>query len=91
MASVIIALKVMPDSPEADLAKIEKEVSAVITKHHGKVVKHEITPVAFGLKSVTVHFVIKEELGSTEPMETEIASLPHINSAEVVDVRRAVG
>ena len=91
MASVIIALKVMPESPETGLHHLEKTVTEVITKHHGKVVKHEITPVAFGLKSITFHFVIKEDLGSTETMETEISGLSGINSVEVVDVRRAVG
>lgn len=91
MASVIIALKVMPSSPGIDLKVIESEGGKIIAGFGGKVVKAEVAPVAFGLKSITFHFVIPESSGSTEPLEKKMSSIKDVNSVEVVDVRRAVG
>ncbi|MBI4438894.1 elongation factor 1-beta [Candidatus Woesearchaeota archaeon] len=91
MASVIVALRVMPSSPSVDLGFVEKRCAELISGFGGRFVKAEVAPVAFGLNSLTVHFVMKEEIGSTEPLEKSVASVEGVNSAEVVDVRRAVG
>ncbi|MBI2546653.1 elongation factor 1-beta [Candidatus Woesearchaeota archaeon] len=91
MASVVITLRVMPDTPEADLHAIEKRVSELVQEFGGSVGKVEHIPVAFGLKSLNVIFVMDESLGSTEELEKEAAAIPHVNSVEVTDVRRAIG
>ena len=52
MAQVVITLKIMPESPETDLKKIEIKATEAITAFGGHVGKVEIEPVAFGLKAV---------------------------------------
>ncbi len=91
MANVIITLTIMPDSPEVDLKGIEENATKLITEFGGEVGKVDVQPVAFGLKSVGLVFVLDEAKGSTEEVENKIAELEGVASAEVTDVRRAVG
>ena len=90
MADVIVTLKIMPESPETDLKAIEEKGKEIISKV-GEVGKVEEEPIAFGLKALKLIFVMDEDKGSTEPIEQEIAALEGVNSAEAVDVRRALG
>ncbi|MEK6906954.1 MAG: elongation factor 1-beta [Nanoarchaeota archaeon] len=92
MASVIITLRIMPESLESDLISLEKKVLNEIIKFAGKTeVKKEIEPVAFGLKALKIIFVMDENKGSTEKLENNISKINGVNSVEVIDVRRAIG
>jgi elongation factor 1-beta len=92
MAQAIVSLKIMPDSPEADLAKIEEGIKKSIIEFAGEgEIKVEEQPVAFGLKSINIIFVMDESIGSTESLETAIADIENVSSVEVTDVRRAIG
>jgi len=92
MANVIITLKIMPESPEIDLKKLEKQAKDKIAKFSGETeTKTEIEPIAFGLKALKIIFVMNEAKGSTEEMEKAISGIEGVSSVEVVDVRRAVG
>ncbi len=92
MADVVITLDIMPDSPSEDLKKIETEALKKIKAFTG-IDNHkvEIQPVAFGLKMVKIFFVMAESKGSTDALEADIIKIKGVNSAEVSDVRRAVG
>ncbi|MBI2138033.1 elongation factor 1-beta [Candidatus Woesearchaeota archaeon] len=92
MASVVITLKAMPDSPETDIERIKNNCVPLIKEFsHTDEVKCGIEPIAFGLKAVTFMFVMDESIGSTEKLEQQIRALDGISSIEVVDVRRAIG
>ncbi len=81
----------MPVSPESDLEQIKSAAKEKIAAFGGTVGREEVSPVAFGIKALNLLFVMEEKLGSTEPLEKEIAEIPEVNSVEVVDVRRAIG
>jgi len=92
MASVVITLRIMPQSPEIDLHSIEKQAKVHIQAFTGSdEFKVEIKPVAFGLNSLIITFITPEEKGSTEEVEKQIALIPGVSSAEVTDARRAIG
>ncbi len=90
MADVVVTMKLMPESPETDLealaAKAEEVISSV-----GEVGKKEEEPVAFGLKAVLLTFVMDESKGTTDEIEKKISDFEEVASAEITDVRRAVG
>lgn len=87
-----MTLKVMPDSPEADLNALKDDVNLKIEEFVGEpAAKVDEQPVAFGLKSLSFLFVMEESKGSTEELENDIATLPAVASVEVTDVRRAIG
>ncbi len=53
MASVIVTMKIMPVSPDVDLAKVEEDSMKEIANFCGETEsKKEIEPVAFGLKAL---------------------------------------
>ncbi len=92
MATVIITLKIMPDSPEVSIGELEKRVKTKIQSFCGETqTKTEITPIAFGLKALNITFVMDESKGSTDYLEEQITNLDDVNSVSVTDVRRAIG
>ena len=91
MADVVITLKIMPEGVDVDLNKIKEEATKKIADFGGEVGKSEEVPVAFGLKSLILFFVMDEKIGSTEKLEEDISDIPEVQSVEVTDVRRAIG
>ncbi|MAG47106.1 elongation factor 1-beta [archaeon] len=92
MAEVIITFKVMPDSPETDMEELEKTVKEKISKFAGKAeFKSNLEEIAFGLKAFNITFVMDENKGSTDSLESDITNLENVNSVEVTDIRRALG
>jgi len=91
MADVIVTIKVMPESPEIDLKKIEHAAHKLINAHDAILGKVEVKPVAYGLNMLNLIIVMDEAKGSTEELEKKIAAIEGVNSVDVTDVRRAVG
>ena len=92
MAQVIVTLKIMPESLEADLGNIKSKAKAkIIDFSQSKEIKTELEPIAFGLKALKIIFVMDESKGSTESLEQDIKTISGVNSVEAVDVRRAIG
>ena len=92
MANAVVTIKIMPESPEVDLKTLEKKAKEEIKKFTGESeTKTEIEPVAFGLKAIKIIFVVDEKKGSPDPIAEKIAQLGGVNSAEITDVRRAIG
>lgn len=92
MTNVIITLKIMPKSPEIDLAKLKEETLKLIKEFAGEgETKTEEKPIAFGLKSLNIIFVMDESKGSTDSLEENIKLISGVQSVDVIDVRRAIG
>ncbi len=92
MATVIITFKIMPESPDVDLALVEKQAKDKITAWAGAGdTRTEIEPIAFGLKALKITFIMDEKKGGTETLEEQINTIEGVQSCEVIDVRRAVG
>ena len=90
MADVVITLKIMPESPDSDLDSISSQATEIINEF-GEVGKKEIVPIAFGLSAINLVFVMDESKGSTDELEQKVRDLENVASAEITDVRRAVG
>jgi len=91
MADVVITLRIMPENSETDLKAIEEKAKIFIAEYGGEVGKVEIEPIAFGLKALNLIFVSNEDIGSTDRLEQNVSSIEGVSSAEVIDVRRAIG
>lgn len=90
MGFVAVQLKLMPDSPDADLKAIEKKAEESINSMHKTAVKVEEEPIAFGLSAIILSFAWNDEI-DTEKLEAELAKLEHVSSVEILDVRKAFG
>lgn len=92
MGTAVVTVKVMPESPEIDLEKIQEEVAKIVREFAGdRDTKATIEPVAFGLKCLNFIFVMDENLGSPDVVAEKVETLEGVNSAEISDVRRAIG
>ena len=93
MAEAIVTIKVMPANPEVNLDDLKVKVKEVIKEfiQEDSSMKTNIEPVAFVLKSLSIIFVMDESLGSPDPMAEKVESFEEVASAEIVDVRRALG
>jgi len=92
MATIVVTIKIMPESPEINLTKIEEQAKVAIAEFAGEgEIKAEQQPVAFGLKQLNLMFVMDEAKGATDPLEEKLRAIEGVNSAETIDVRRAIG
>lgn len=90
MGFVAVQMKLMPDSPSADLKAIEQEAEKIINSMHKTAVKVEEQPIAFGLSAIVLSFAWNDEI-DTEKLEAEFAKIEHVSSVELLDIRKAFG
>lgn len=93
MATCVVTLKIMPESPDIDLDAVQVAAETAINTFTGEDGEKRASqePVAFGLKALKIMFVMDEKIGSTESLEQALAAIDGVNSVDVVDVRRAIG
>lgn len=82
-----VKIKIMPDSPSADLRGIEDSTKKIVEEAGGRNRNYEIEPIAFGLKAVIAFFEIPEDL-PIEEIENSINEVEHVSSSQVIDMRK---
>ena len=90
MGTALITIKIMPESPQADLEAIQEKAKQVIEEKGGKTPSTKTEPVAFGLNAVILNFSMDESL-SQDSFESSLKEIEQVNSVEVIDFRRAFG
>jgi len=90
MGTVIIKMKLMPNSQETDITGIEAEVRNILNNKEIKNFKIEIEPIAFGLKALIILFGWPEE-EELNTLEEKIKGIEGVGSLEILDMRRAIG
>jgi len=90
MGFTAVQMKLMPNSPEANLQAIEKKAEEIINSMHKTAVKVEEEPIAFGLKAIILSFAWNDEI-DTEKLEAELQKIENVSSVETLDIRKAFG
>jgi len=90
MGTVLVKIRLMPESPSINLEEIKAEATKIIIKGKGKNPRFEEEPIAFGLKAVDVYFQLSEE-DPLEPIEEHVGKIKHVTSTQILDMRRAIG
>lgn len=88
--TVIIIVKIMPESPDSNLNEIKEHIRKKMEAHGGKSITLEEKPIAFGLKAIILKMAFPEEKG-TEIIEKTISEIPCVSSVSIEDYRRAFG
>ncbi|MFH0874966.1 MAG: elongation factor 1-beta [archaeon] len=92
MADVVVTLRIMPSDVDVNLEHVFNAAKKKIVAFAGMDnMKKEVVPVAFGLKSLNLIFVMDEKKGSTDTLESDISGIDGVESVEVTDVRRTIG
>lgn len=90
MGTVLVKVRIMPESPDVNLKEIEQQAKKITEKGEGKNPKTEIEPVAFGLNAIILGFAL-DESKSIDNIQDKLKKIPNVSSAEVIDFRRAFG
>lgn len=90
MATAIITIKLMMDSPDTNLSEVEEKSRELIKQTGGEFYKTEVEEVAFGLKAMKLTFTCDEKLGS-DAFEEKLKDIDGVSNAQCVDFRRALG
>lgn len=85
-----ITAMIMPNSPDVDIGAMKKAIEAAVPSNM-KLHKIEEIPVAFGIVSLKVMLLGKDQAGGTDELENNFSSIENITQVEVTDVRRLVG
>ncbi len=91
MGTAVVKIKVMPESPETDMKEIQNKIENLFKEKNVQNPQFEIQPIAFGLKALIIMFGWPEEDDSLEDLEKTLNSMEEIGSAEIIDMRRAIG
>lgn len=89
-AYVIITFRIMPSSPDVNLAQAQKAIEAEILKV-GTKPHFEVKPFAFGLKAIEATFQMDEAKGGTDDLEASIKKVHGVESVETIRIDRALG
>ncbi|MDI6737889.1 MAG: hypothetical protein QME12_05235 [Nanoarchaeota archaeon] len=90
MATAIITIKLMMDSPETDIKAVEEKAKEVLKANEGEFYKAEVEEVAFGLKALNLVFTCNEKLGS-DMFEEKLKDIEGVSSSQCTDFRRTIG
>ncbi|QSZ67401.1 elongation factor 1-beta [Methanofollis aquaemaris] len=86
MGKVAVILKLMPESAEIPIEALKEAVRAAAPG----VDDIQEEPIGFGLSALKVAAVIEDEEGATDALESELAGVEGIASAEITDVNRMI-
>jgi len=86
MGKVLVTIRLMPVGVEVDLKSITDSAITVIKKQSPGEVGVKLVPIAFGLKSIHLTFVIEEAEGGTEPIEKELSKIKGVAGVDVVNL-----
>ena len=92
MAKAVITFKLMPESPEVDLAPI-KEKALEIAKNAGSIGEMQVKeePIAFGLKAVLVLAMYEGEGSDFDGIAAKMGELEYVQSSEIAKMDLALG
>ena len=90
MGTALVTIKIMPESPEADLEAIQEKAKQIVADNGGEKASTKTEPIAFGLNAIILNFAL-DESKSVDDIENPLKDIENVSSAEVIDFRRAFG
>lgn len=90
MGIAAVKIKIMPDSPDADLERIKVEANKLLEEAGAKNINISEEPIAFGLKALIPFFAWNED-NELENVEELLKNIESVQSVQVTDMRRAFG
>lgn len=87
---LLIQIKIMPTSPEVNMGAIKEKAKKIVESYGERILKEEIQPIAFGLNALLIILTWPDNKNADE-LEEKLNAIEEVNSAEIVDVRKAIG
>lgn len=90
MGIAAVKIKLMPSSPGINLEEVEKKARKILEEKEVKNPQFEKQAIAFGLNALIILFAWPEEK-ELEELENSLKKIEDVKSAEVIDIRKAIG
>ncbi len=88
MARVLVVMRILPEDISIDLDELKEKIRKSLPEGY-EIARHDIEPIAFGLKALRLYIIMPEETeGGTEPLEKLVNSVEGVSQAEVEIVHR---
>jgi elongation factor 1-beta len=82
MGSVAVIIRVMPESPEINLA----ELKIALKQKLPGIQDMQEEPIGFGLKAIKLAAVVNDAGGETDAIEQLLNEIPGVERAEIIEV-----
>ena len=86
MGKVVALVRIMPDSADVDMKKLEAD----LRKKLPSIQDVGVEPIAFGLKALKIAVIVEDSEGGTDAVEKALADVPGVSQAETVCVNRMI-
>jgi len=90
MGTVSVKMKVLPESPDVDFKSLKETAKEIVEGKGGTNCHFEEEEIAFGLKALITIFDWTEG-NEVEIVEEALAQIENVSSAQMIDMRRAIG
>ncbi len=84
MGEVAVIIKVMPESPDVDMEKLQADIKAKIPG----IQDMRVEPIGFGLSAIKIMVITEDEEGSGDKIEGMFAGIAGIDRAEIESLNR---
>ncbi|KUG05534.1 translation elongation factor 1 beta subunit [hydrocarbon metagenome] len=82
MGDVALIIRVMPTSPEVDLALLTEKIRESVPRLND--VREE--PIGFGLKALKIVVIVSDAAGESDTVEEDINAIEGVERAEIVEL-----
>jgi len=88
MARVLVVMRILPEDVNIDLEELKERIRNSLPEGYD-IARHDIEPIAFGLKALRLYIIMPEQIeGGTEPLERLVNGVEGVSQAEVEIVHR---
>ncbi|HJJ34384.1 MAG: elongation factor 1-beta [Methanocorpusculum sp.] len=84
MGEVVVIMKIMPESPEVDLVKLQADIRAAVTG----IEDMKVEPIGFGLSAIKIAMITEDDEGAGDKIEALFSQIPGIDRAEIESLNR---
>ncbi|WP_319378913.1 elongation factor 1-beta [uncultured Methanocorpusculum sp.] len=84
MGEVVVILKIMLESPDVDLEKLQADIRAKVSG----IEDMKVEPIGFGLSAIKIAMITEDDEGAGDKIEGLFSQIPGIDRTEIESLNR---
>jgi len=86
MGKVVALVRIMPESIDVDMKKLEADLKKKVPS----IQDVGVEPIGYGLSALKIAVIVNDEEGGTDAVEKALSEVPGVSQAETVCVNRMI-